>query len=477
MPSSAAIAVAALLASSLPSASAFTAPLSNTRGRWVSSASGNSRLSSYNDNNNNYNGYGGTNNDMRNGDMNSNPINNNSNNNNFNTNFYSNNEEYNGNGGGNGDENDLLSQATLNLRELATCASLLYGYLSKPSSAVTAQDVVLACDAIDEVSSTYFDGWNSLFNNDGVALRRRCHELGRYQLLVKLMEQDYDAYVATAAFLSPSRIDRKDLPNVQDVPFVPSSSDDPLSYDNNYNYNNNYNKNNPQYDQYGQPLVADCALPPLPFDDSPLDKLLLFLFRRLVAQNTGGVQNDIPGIQGLVAQAKTFMLQPYQTAEAQHLMVKQTLGGLMTPVLPPVYRLFMSGIVGDAQYGPLPYAPFLTSVVTPPFFGFLVGPSRPNRRRDGKRGGLVVEKCKFLQESGCKGLCLHQCKTPAEEFFRETLGMSLTVRPNFETQECQWSFGEEPIPVEQDPSFPRGCLVGCESRQMLAGQRTDALCM
>ncbi|KAL7463814.1 hypothetical protein ACHAXS_004173 [Conticribra weissflogii] len=462
-----AVVVVALLALASPSASAFTVPLGRSRGRLVSPAFCGSRLSSYNDDNN-YNSYSNMNNGMMNGDMNNN-------NNNFNNNYFNGNDELNGNGNGDGNvidgaESDIVNQVTLNFRELATCSSLLYGYLAKPSAAVTAEDVVLACDAIDEVSSTYFDGWNSFFNNDNLALRRRCHEFGRYQLLVKLMQQDYDAYVATAAFLSPSRIDRRDLPNVQDVPFVPSTDDQ-------FMYNSNSNNNNVQYDQYGQPLVADCALQPLQFDDSPLDKLLLFLFRRLVAQNTGGVQNDIPGIQGLVAQAKTFMLQPYQTAEAQHLMVKQTLAGLMTPVLPPVYRIFMSGIVGETQYGPLPYAPLLTSLVTPPFFGFLVGPSRPNRRKDGKLGGLVVEKCKFLQESGCKGLCLHQCKIPAEEFFKETLGMNLTVRPNFETQECQWSFGEEPLPVEQDPSFPRGCLVGCESRQMLAGQRTDALCL
>jgi len=115
------------------------------------------------------------------------------------------------------------------------------------------------------------------------------------------------------------------------------------------------------------------------------------------------------------------------------------------------------------------YAPYLTSVVTPTFFAFLVGPSRPNRRRDdGQRGGLLVEKCKFLQESGCKGLCLHQCKLPAQQFFRDELGLALTVSPNFETQECQWSFGEEPLEPNDDPSFPKGCLVGCESRRQVA---------
>ena len=63
-----------------------------------------------------------------------------------------------------------------------------------------------------------------------------------------------------------------------------------------------------------------------------------------------------------------------------------------------------------------------------------VGPSRPNRRIDGALGGLVVEKCKFLQESGCKGMCMNICKLPAEQFFDKHLGLPLTVTPNFETQ-------------------------------------------
>lgn len=68
------------------------------------------------------------------------------------------------------------------------------------------------------------------------------------------------------------------------------------------------------------------------------------------------------------------------------------------------------------------------------------------------------------QESNCKGLCLHQCKIPAQEFFQDTLGVPLTVSPNFETQECQWSWGEQPLPHAQDPDFPKGCISGCETR-------------
>ena len=167
-----------------------------------------------------------------------------------------------------------------------------------------------------------------------------------------------------------------------------------------------------------------------------------------------------------------------QTAEAQNKMVYNTLAGLFTPVMPPFYRTFMSGLLpGGRTVGPWPWAPGLTALVTPPFFGFLVGPSRPNRRRDGAPGGLLVEKCKFLQESGCKGLCVNQCKLPAQQFFASALGMPLAVSPNFETQECQWSFGEAPRPVAEDPALPPGCLAGCPTRHGLAAAREARACV
>ena len=101
------------------------------------------------------------------------------------------------------------------------------------------------------------------------------------------------------------------------------------------------------------------------------------------------------------------------------------LSKLLTPVMPLVYRPFMAGSLGGRRWGPWFYAPAMTALVTPPFFKFLVGPSRPNLRRDGRPGGLLVEKCRFLQESNCKGICLQMCKLPAQRYFSETLGMPL----------------------------------------------------
>ena len=362
------------------------------------------------------------------------------------------------------EENEIGERILLELKEASDALGLAFTYFSKEVDEVTPESIVKLCDEIDMQVEALDELKDNKLITQTLELKKKALEFGRYHFLVKLMKKDYEAYVATAGFLSPSRIDRLDLPNVQDVKYndiQPSRASETDSRDE---------------------LVDDCTLEDKKFNDNLLDKLLLKIFRNLVEENTGGVISTKLGIEGLLDQGRSFMLQPNQTAEAQHKMVKDTLGGLMTPVLPPFYRIFMSGIVpklgteyDGKQIGPWFYAPWLTTIVTPTFFGFLVGPSRPNRRKDGERGGLVVEKCKFLQESGCKGLCLHQCKIPAQQFFKEELGLELTVSPNFATQECQWSFGETPLPPNEDPSFPSGCLKGCESRAMMANSPADSM--
>lgn len=389
--------------------------------------------------------------------------------------------------------NEILTKLSSELHELSACLTLAYTYATKPKNDVSVEDIVRSCDAIDATTSGSSPETTIALLAEKNMLRKRVHEFGRYQLFVKLMKSDYTAYVTTAEFLCPSRVLREELPNVQDVTYTSKVVTDA----NAIIASSSSSSLNVIVGEGGDstPLVPDCELKDLSYTDSLLDKALLYIFRKFVAEYTCmGIRDDIPGIKGLLAQGREYMtleLPPdvsyAEHATSQHDMVKSTLGKLMTPILPTFYRIFMSGIVpklgteyDGKQLGPWPYAPYLTSIVTPIFFGFLVGPSRPNRRKDGNRGGLVVEKCKFLQESNCKGLCLHQCKLPSQEFFANTLGLQLTVRPNFVTQECQWSFGESPLPVEEDLSFPRGCLVGCESRMAMAGRKGgggDVLCM
>jgi hypothetical protein len=104
---------------------------------------------------------------------------------------------------------------TVELTEVGACASLMLQYATKKEADVKPEDIILLCDSIDEVQSKEK---RDLFVEKGLNLRYEALKFARHSLLVKLMKNQYDAYVATASFLSPSRIDRWDLPNVQDVP-------------------------------------------------------------------------------------------------------------------------------------------------------------------------------------------------------------------------------------------------------------------
>jgi len=365
--------------------------------------------------------------------------------------------------------------------ELKKDLSLALELLFLPSNAL---NVAVLCDRIDA--------------EDESSRASQLLRLKRSSMLSDLLYSSRDEYLETVSFLS-SRIPRGELPNLQGVPIA------------DYAYRTTSSLSSSSSSSAAVAgEVADCRLPSITYQESPLDKALLAIFRSLV-QAEVKYKSPKEGIVGLLDEGRTYMLSAEGTPENQHAFVRRTLGSLMTPFLPPFYRLFMSGIApsekrGDPkwledafqsivrllpegkeeekaegefsfslptrstfapgkQFGPLFYAPALTSFITPVFLNFLVGPSRANRRKDGQLGGLVVEKCKFLQESGCKGLCLHQCKLPAQQFFADTLGLPLTVEPNFETQECQWSWGEVPLPADEDPSFPAGCLSGCPTKK------------
>ena len=234
----------------------------------------------------------------------------------------------------------------------------------------------------------------------------------RSQLLTQLLKDDRPAYIETVSFLN---IPRRELPNRQDVPL---RTFDP-------NPRREGSGTQAQDAAAADGLVPDCILVDQPMGENVLEAALLSITRDIYASETG-VPHDKSkeGIRGLLAEMRTFMLSPEGVAPvSQQEVLVRTLRTLMTPFLPPFYRIFMGGIVpsynpedtrvgadpkwlADAfqwvrdklpvgkeylepgrQLGPWFYAPTLTSVVAPYAFGFLVGPSTLNLRSDGQLGG------------------------------------------------------------------------------------------
>lgn len=281
---------------------------------------------------------------------------------------------------------------------------------------VTVAGLVDVCDRLDKLS-TLVGAASSM--NKGYFIQEVILRYKRSLILESMLRANRTEYLAVGSFMV-NRIPRDEYPNLQGIS-LPTSSDDHSTQSAVTSEMNG-----------DESLVDDCELPSRAYRESLLDRSLLFVFRRLV-QREIGFRSNKPGIQGLLEEGRYYKLSEEGRADDsanQHWFVRRVLSSLLTPVLPPFYRIFMSGIVPSAangdpewlvsgvhqlvsllpdflpfkkelvpgkQLGPLIYAPFLTSVVTPPFLSFLVGPSRINLRKDGQLGGMVVEKCKFLQ--------------------------------------------------------------------------------
>jgi len=158
-------------------------------------------------------------------------------------------------------------------------------------------------------------------------------------LLARMLREDRPAYLQTASFL---RIPRSELPNLQDVPVrewdaraTPAAAAAAAAAS-------------------GDPeLVPDCELPPLAMGEGLLESALLRLTRNIYARETGGARRtETAGILGLIEEMRSYMLSEAGAApERQQEALIRTLRTLMTPALPPFYRVFMGWIVPSAERG------------------------------------------------------------------------------------------------------------------------------
>lgn len=79
----------------------------------------------------------------------------------------------------------------------------------------------------------------------------------------------------------------------------------------------------------------------------------------------------------------------------------------------------------------------------------------------GKNQGLLVKRCRFLEESGCASICVNSCKIPTQNFFLDDMGLPLTMTPNYDTHECQFAFGVTPTQQNELDAMNTPCLSRC----------------
>ncbi|KAK3034633.1 hypothetical protein RJ639_033588 [Escallonia herrerae] len=203
-----------------------------------------------------------------------------------------------------------------------------------------------------------------------------------------------------------------------------------------------------------------------------LDHLFLNLFRNKMAQEIGW-DSKKPGYDGLIEVANRLMIgrSNSETREAAVRILKS----LFPPLLLELYQMLIAPI-GEGKV-----AAMMVARVTALSCQWLMGPCTVNSvdLPDGSScaSGVFVERCKYLEESKCVGICMNTCKFPTQTFFKDSMGVPLLMEPNFSNYSCQFKFGVLPPLPDDDSSLQEPCLEICPnaSRRRAATSDLEAL--
>ncbi|XP_065632514.1 beta-carotene isomerase D27, chloroplastic [Quercus suber] len=137
----------------------------------------------------------------------------------------------------------------------------------------------------------------------------------------------------------------------------------------------------------------------------------------------------------------------------QQQVVREVLLSMLPPGAPAQFKKL---------FPPTKWAAEFNAALTVPFFQWLVGPSEVVEVEvDGvkQQSGVLIKKCRYLENSGCVGMCVNMCKFPTQDFFTNEFGLPLTMIPNFEDMSCEMVYGQVPPPFEEDPVSKQPCYA------------------
>eukprot|EP00246_Nothoceros_aenigmaticus_P013064 TRINITY_DN4333_c0_g1_i1.p1 TRINITY_DN4333_c0_g1~~TRINITY_DN4333_c0_g1_i1.p1 ORF type:complete len:259 (-),score=35.82 TRINITY_DN4333_c0_g1_i1:317-1093(-) len=202
--------------------------------------------------------------------------------------------------------------------------------------------------------------------------------------------------------------------------------------------------------------VAEPSGEPAPFGvktkyrDSIFDKAFMALFQRKM-ENLTGKTTAIPGYDGFVDISRGVM--QGRNAKEQQAAVREVLLSTLPPGAPEQFKKL---------FPPSKFACELNAAITVPFFQWLVGPAeRVEVEVNGEKqmSGVKIKKCRYLEVSGCVGMCVNMCKVPTQDFFTNDFGLPVTMNPNYEDMSCEMIFGQQPPPLEEDKALQQACYT------------------
>uniref|UniRef100_A0A0E0KY50 Beta-carotene isomerase D27-like C-terminal domain-containing protein n=1 Tax=Oryza punctata TaxID=4537 RepID=A0A0E0KY50_ORYPU len=224
---------------------------------------------------------------------------------------------------------------------------------------------------------------------------------------------------------------------------------------------------------------ADAASPsgegPREYEPSFADDFLLAFFRAKMVEEVGW-DSEKPGYTGLIEVANRLMVKGKSALETEQSAVR-----VLRSLFPPLLLVLFKALLAPIANGQL--ASMMVARATALSCQWLMGPCSVNSvtLSNGKSlsSGVFVEKCKYLEESKCLGVCINTCKLPTQTFFKDHMGVDLYMEPNFEDYSCQFNFGVPPPPLEADKALKEPCLDICTNarrrRELGTGSSTDGL--
>jgi hypothetical protein len=191
------------------------------------------------------------------------------------------------------------------------------------------------------------------------------------------------------------------------------------------------------------------------YKDNLCDRLFIQLFSRKIAQALGK-PTPFSGYSGFVELSKQIM-QGRSSHEQQEVVAVVLQSLVPAPVLAAIRKFF----------SPTQLVCELNAWFATILFEWLVGPCQvvevEVRGEDGQlrpqKSGVHIQKCRYLDESGCVGMCINMCKLPTQKFFTQEFGIPLTMTPDFEDLSCDMVFGQMPLPLESESAYHQPCLI------------------
>lgn len=213
----------------------------------------------------------------------------------------------------------------------------------------------------------------------------------------------------------------------------------------------------PNYDEIHGPLGKE------------LDSLFLQIFRGKMESITN-ITSPLPknDYQGLMDVA-TQMSRQYSKEEVR-MLSRKILQSLFPSWLPSAFSWMFAAPFPEFSARMNAYATFVAGQ-------WLMGEcelidSKTDQGIEKTNHGVLVKRCRFLEESGCASVCVNACKLPTQDFFIQDMGLQLTMTPNYETFECEFKFGLSVDEAEEKLLLSTPCLGRC-SMAMAVKQKEE----